>query len=31
MCVNVFVADDADVMRKAIRSLLSNGRGFGFS
>jgi len=24
MCVNVFVADDADVMRKAIRSLLSN-------
>ena len=24
MCVNVFVADDAAVMRKAIRSLLSN-------
>jgi two-component system response regulator DevR len=24
MCVSVFVADDADVMRKAIRSLLSN-------
>ncbi len=24
MCVNVFVADDADVMRKAIRSLLSS-------
>jgi DNA-binding NarL/FixJ family response regulator len=24
MCVNVFVADDATVMRKAIRSLLSN-------
>ena len=24
MCVKVFLADDADVMRKAIRSLLSN-------
>ena len=24
MCVNVVVADDADVVRKAIRSLLSN-------
>ena len=24
MCVRVFLADDADVMRKAIRSLLSN-------
>ena len=24
MCVNVFVADDASVMRKAIRSLLSD-------
>jgi DNA-binding NarL/FixJ family response regulator len=24
LCVSVFVADDADVMRKAIRSLLSN-------
>ncbi len=24
MCVKVFLADDADVMRKAIRSMLSN-------
>jgi DNA-binding NarL/FixJ family response regulator len=24
MCVNVFLADDADVMRKAIRTLLSD-------
>ena len=24
MCIKVFLADDADVMRKAIRSLLSN-------
>jgi DNA-binding NarL/FixJ family response regulator len=24
MCVKVFLADDADVMRKAIRSILSN-------